>query len=348
MRIVRIGAALTVLGVVLMITLLRRSSPAILTSPTNLALGGSLTMNPQLPLFPESASTLSPEVDALYIFLVGGQRLLLAADRRPDRLLRGEVPPALARRGRPADPRPPLRSRSPGRRSRSVITMVMFVWGAQRLLRHVPAARRRHRDLRRRQAVDVEVPAPDGQREINELHVPVGRAGEADHDLRGRDPQLLRPGVPREAGRRSRAATPASGSRRPSRARYHLFCAEYCGTQALADDRLESSSMEPADYQAWLAGGAGRRVAGRRRRRSCSAELACSTCHRGRTAGRAARRSRGCSASRCTLQSGETVVADDAYIRESILQPDGEGRRRLPADHADVPGPGQRGAAARS
>ena len=28
----------------------------------------------------------------------------------------------------------------------------------------------------------------DGQREINELHVPVGRAGEADHDVRGRHP----------------------------------------------------------------------------------------------------------------------------------------------------------------
>ena len=38
------------------------------------------------------------------------------------------------------------------------------------------------------------------------------------------------------------------------------------------------------------------------------------------------------------LQSGETVVVDEAYIRESILQPGGQGHRRLPADHADVPG----------
>ena len=56
----------------------------------------------------------------------------------------------------------------------------------------------------------------DGQREINELHVPVGRAGEADHDVRGRDPRLLRPGVPRQGGRRSRAATRTSGSSRRS------------------------------------------------------------------------------------------------------------------------------------
>ena len=42
---------------------------------------------------------------------------------------------------------------------------------------------------------------PEGQREINELHVPVGRAGQADHDLRGRDPQLLRARLPRQDGR---------------------------------------------------------------------------------------------------------------------------------------------------
>ena len=33
-----------------------------------------------------------------------------------------------------------------------------------------------------------------------------------------------------------------------------------------------------------------------------------------------------------------------SYIRESILNAAGEDRRRLPADHADLPGPDQRGA----
>ena len=42
---------------------------------------------------------------------------------------------------------------------------------------------------------------PEGRSEINELHVPLGQAGQADHDLAGRDPQLLRPRVPGQAGR---------------------------------------------------------------------------------------------------------------------------------------------------
>ena len=43
---------------------------------------------------------------------------------------------------------------------------------------------------------------PSGQREINELHVPVGQPVKLMMTSRGRDPQLLRPGVPRQAGRR--------------------------------------------------------------------------------------------------------------------------------------------------
>ena len=47
--------------------------------------------------------------------------------------------------------------------------------GREGVLRHLPPAGRRDGDLRRRQAVDVEGAAHGRQREINELHVPVGR-----------------------------------------------------------------------------------------------------------------------------------------------------------------------------
>ena len=43
---------------------------------------------------------------------------------------------------------------------------------------------------------------PNGRREINELHVPVGRAGEADARFAGRDPQLFT--FPRFASSRTR------------------------------------------------------------------------------------------------------------------------------------------------
>ena len=156
---------------------------------------------PAPPLFPEAASTMAGRVDALYFFLLGAHGLLLAADRRPDRLSTrsstgGARPTASARASTAA-----WCSRSPGRSSRSSSRMVIFVWGAS-----VFFAMARPPD----ETLNIYVVGKqwmwkfqhlDGQREINELHVPVGRAGEADHDLRGRDPRRLRPGVPHQ-GRR--------------------------------------------------------------------------------------------------------------------------------------------------
>ena len=106
--------------------------------------------------------------------------------------------------------------------------MVMFAWGAKVFF-----------DLYRPPAGAMEifvvgkqwmwkVQHPDGQREINELHVPIGPPGQAGDGLGGRHPQLLHPGVPREGGRHSRAlqhavvhgheARPLSTSSAPSTA----------------------------------------------------------------------------------------------------------------------------------
>ncbi len=67
-----------------------------------------------------------------------------------------------------------------------VLSMVMFVWGADLFFRLVAAARRLDGHLRRRQAVDVEGAASDGVREINEMHVPIGRNVRITLGLRGR------------------------------------------------------------------------------------------------------------------------------------------------------------------
>ncbi len=85
-----------------------------------------------------------------------------------------------------------------------IIAMVIFVWGAS-----VFFAISRPPD----ETLNIYVVGKqwmwkfqhlDGQREINELHVPVGRAGEADHDVGGRDPRRVRAGVPREGRRHPR------------------------------------------------------------------------------------------------------------------------------------------------
>jgi len=54
------------------------------------------------------------------------------------------------------------------------LTMIMFAWAPTYSSRKA-AAQRRHADLCGRQAMDVEAAAHGGQREINELHIPVGR-----------------------------------------------------------------------------------------------------------------------------------------------------------------------------
>ena len=82
-----------------------------------------------------------------------------------------------------------------------------------------------------------KVQHPDGQREINELHVPARPAGAADHDLAGRDPQLLRPGASASSRTWCPAATRRCGSAPTSPASYHLFCAEYCGTDHAQHER---------------------------------------------------------------------------------------------------------------
>ena len=56
---------------------------------------------------------------------------------------------------------------------------------------------------------------PTARREINELHVPDRPRGAADDGVAGRDPQLLHPGLPREAGRGARPLHDDVRSRRP-------------------------------------------------------------------------------------------------------------------------------------
>ncbi len=141
--------------------------------------------------------------------------VLLASDRYARRLLRDQVPPQLADES-PTDVHESGALEIVWTIIPFGIVLVMFVWGAQRLLPDHAAAGRRARDLRHRQAVDVEVPAlrrPPGDERAAR---PGGPAGAADDGLRGRHPQLLRAGLPLQAGRRARAASRRPGSRRRS------------------------------------------------------------------------------------------------------------------------------------
>jgi cytochrome c oxidase subunit 2 len=101
---------------------------------------------------------------------------------------------------------------------------------------------------------------------------------------------------------------------------YHLFCAEYCGTQH-SGMIGHVVVMEPRDYEAWLSGGtetAGLTLAQTGER--LFTERACATCHLPNGQGRGPSLV-GLAGTQVKLASGANVVADDTYLRESILSP---------------------------
>ncbi|HET9995319.1 MAG TPA: cytochrome c oxidase subunit II [Candidatus Acidoferrum sp.] len=159
---------------------------------------------------------------------------------------------------------------------------------------------------------------PNGLKEINELHVPVGRnvrlilaSEDVIHDFF----------VP--AFRVKMDVVPGHYNTmwfRPTKpGRYHFFCSQYCGTNhALMAGWV--TVMEPSDYAAWLAGTSGGEanpvVAGEK----LFTEKACITCHVPNGTGRAPSLN-GLYGAEVLLADGSKVVADDAYLRESLLQP---------------------------
>ena len=156
-----------------------------------------------------------------------------------------------------------------------------------------------------------------GQREINELHVPVGRdvkmimtSQDVIHSFyvpAFRIKQDVLPGRYTTAWfRATKAGT------------YHLFCAEYCGTQH-SGMIGQIVVMDPAEYEAWLGGG-GSSGSLASNGLTLFSQLGCSTCHRSDSQGRGPNLV-GVFGRPVLLEDGRTVVADENYIRESILSP---------------------------
>jgi cytochrome c oxidase subunit 2 len=157
----------------------------------------------------------------------------------------------------------------------------------------------------------------DGQREINELHVPVGRpvklimtSEDVIHDVFVPAFRVKADVIP---GRYSHLWFEAT---KPGT--YHLFCAEYCGTRH-SGMIGQVVVMEPEAYQAWLAGGVQEGTLASAGSKLFQ-DLACNTCHRPDAQGRGPVLEN-LYGKQVSLQSGETVVVDEAYIRESILTP---------------------------
>jgi len=157
----------------------------------------------------------------------------------------------------------------------------------------------------------------DGQREINELHVPVGRpvkmimtSEDVIHDLFMPAFRVKADVIP---GRYSHMWFEAT---KPGE--YHLFCAEYCGTKH-SGMIGRVIVMQQDDFQAWLTSstqeGSLASAGGK-----LFQDLACNTCHRPDAQGRGPVL-QNLFGKQVALQNGEQAVVDEAYIRESILTP---------------------------
>lgn len=274
-------------------------------------------MDQGVPLFPEAASTMAGKVDALYFFLVAVAVFFAAL------IFISLTVFALKYRRRSETEVPPsIHGSTPLEIAWSVIplglVMIMFAWGAKLYFdeyNEVPP------DAEEVYVVGKQwmwhIQHANGRREINELHVPVGRpiklimaSEDVIHSFYIPAFRLKKDVVP------GRYATIWFQATKPGR--YHLFCAEYCGT---GHSKMKGwvTVMEPAEYQAWLSGGVvgeSMEAAGER----LFNQLGCNTCHRADGTGRGPSLV-GVFGKPVRLLSGETVIADEAYIRESILNP---------------------------
>jgi len=269
-------------------------------------------MDTSFHVFPEQASTLASQVDALYFFLLaicGSLSLLVAAliiyFAIKYRMRTG------AERG--AAIAGSLRLEMFWTLAPLAIAMVMFGWGARTYVTGHQAPD---------DAMEIyivgkqwmwKIQHPEGRQEINELHVPLGRNVKLTMISQDVIHSFFIP-----AFRVKQDVLPGRYTMEWFQAtklgEYHLFCSQYCGTD---HSRMIGRVivMEPAKYAEWLTGRVPDETAADAGLRLFH-KYRCDTCHGVRAPSLA-----GVYGSRVKLQDGRTVLADDDYIRESILDP---------------------------
>ena len=273
-------------------------------------------MGDSFPLFPDQASTYAEGVDSLAFFLAGVSAFASV-------LIFGLVLYFGVRyRRRSEDERPAAPPSSPALTivcsvTAFLLAMAMFGWGASLYFNNS----RPPEDAMEIHVVGKQwmwmVQHPEGLREINELHVPRGvpvrlkmTSEDVVHSLSIPAFRIKKDVLP---GRYTTAWFEATRA-----GEYHLFCAEYCGAgHSLMRGKL--IVMAPAAYEQWVSGEApGESPAALGGR--LFAELKCDSCHRPDGAGRGPSLE-SLLGRTVTLRDGRTLVADEAYIRESILNP---------------------------
>lgn len=270
----------------------------------------------EVPFFPEQASTVASRVDALFIFLcvVTGTMAVLIAGLviyfafRYRRRFEHQTTPRITGNDRLEWfwTITPL-----------FVFVIMFVWGANiytSVAQPPPDA----------PEVFVigkqwmwKIQHPDGQREINQLTIPVGRpvkltltSEDVIHDF---FVPAFRTKIDVIPGRYVQTWF------HPTKVgEYHLFCSQYCGT---SHSQMVGKVvvMERDAYCEWLDRYAEGSLA--LEGRKLFLKLQCITCHSADAEARAPVLE-GLYGKTVPLRNGRTVLADDGYLRESILYPE--------------------------
>jgi cytochrome c oxidase subunit II len=212
----------------------------------------------------------------------------------------------------------------------SLICVVLFVWSSSLYVRNgrPPVASTEIFVIGKQWMWHLQ--HPEGPREINELHVPVGvpvkltmTSQDVIHDFYIPAFRVKKDVLP---GRYSSIWFQPTET-----GTFHLFCAQYCGT-----NHSEMIGwvyvMSPTDYATWLAGGEKTESMAQQGGRLFS-QFGCGDCHAGDTANRGPSLA-GMYGRPEKTSTGETRVMDETMIRQAIYNP---GSVRVPGYQAIMP-----------
>ena len=264
-------------------------------------------------IIPEQASTIAPHVDLLFytltafvgLFTVGITAILIVLG------LKYKAEP-----GRKSEHIESLKLELIWSAIPAVIALLIFAWGAVIYYdyRNIPE-----------NTLDINVMGkqwmwkiqhPNGRREVNELHIPVNKAIKVTMTSQDVLHDFYIP-----AFRVKQDALPAKYTdmwfESTKIGKYPIFCAEYCGTgHSVMGGTVTVMSQD--DYQEWLQGGPP--VTPVQAGETLFQQMGCVTCHDAGAASRGPLLTN-VYGHEVKIRGGETLIADENYLRESIMTP---------------------------
>jgi len=197
------------------------------------------------------------------------------------------------------------------------IFMIFFIWGANIYIAEATPPKNSIQIYVVAKQWMWKIQHEQGQREINVLHVPMDRdvrltmiSQDVIHSFWVPEFRIKADVLP------GRYTTLWFHATKPGT--YHLFCSEYCGTHH-SGMIGQVVVMDPVKFQAWLTGG-GEMGSFAATGQKLFQALGCTSCHRFDTQGRGPNLV-GVYGKPVLLSDGSTAMADEAYVRQAILNP---------------------------